>query len=197
VLTRVIVALTSAVLVPAVLLWTTLQLFNVTAAVTVALCWMAAVMGWRFATGRPVSGLLMLSLGLLAVKTVFTVVTGNTFVYFVQPVFADVVVAAIFLGSVWTTRPAIARLAPDFYPMSAAVVGQPEIRSLLRRLTLMWGLVILAKAGITLWLLEALPTADFVLIKGGAIATLTVTAAMVTIAWSYAVIRQQGLLHRA
>ena len=56
----------------------------------------------------------------------------------------------------------------------------------------LWGLVILAKGGITLWLLESLSTANFVLIKGGAIITLTVTAAVVTIAWSYLVVREHG-----
>jgi hypothetical protein len=61
----------------------------------------------------------------------------------------------------------------------------------------MWALVILAKAGITLWLLQSLSTADFVLIKAGAIATLTATAAAVTIVWSYAVARHQGLLLHA
>jgi uncharacterized membrane protein len=174
-----------------------LQLFNVTTAILVALSWMVALMGWRYATRRPVSGVLLLSLGILTVKTGFTLVTGNTFVYFVQPVFADIAVAAIFLGSLRTARPVIARLAPEFYPMSAAVAARPEICGLFRRLTLMWGLVILAKGGITLWLLVALSTADFVLVKGGAIITLTATAAIVTIVWSYAVVREQGLLHRA
>jgi uncharacterized membrane protein len=150
VLARVATALGTAVLVPAILLWTTLQLLGLTTAVIVILAWMVALMGWRYATGRPVSGLLVLSLGVLTVKTGFTIVTGNTFVYFVQPVFADVVVAAVFLGSLWTARPVIARLAPEFYPMSDADAARPEICGLLRRLTLMWGLVILAKAGITL-----------------------------------------------
>lgn len=197
VLVRVGVTLTTAVLVPAVLLWSMLRLFDVTTAIVVALSWMVAIMGWRYATRRPVSGVLLLSLGILTVKTGFTLVTGNTFVYFVQPVFADVLVAAVFLLSLWTARPVIARLAPEFYPMSAAVAALPEICVLLRRLTLMWGLVILAKAGITLWLLLVLSTADFVLIKGGAIITLTATAATVTIVWSCAVAREQGLLHRA
>jgi hypothetical protein len=58
----------------------------------------------------------------------------------------------------------------------------------------MWGLVILAKAGITLWLLETLSTADFVLVKAGAIITLTLTAAAVTIVWSAFVGRREGLL---
>jgi intracellular septation protein A len=196
VLARVGISLITAVFVPALLLWAMLQLFDVTTAVVVALAWMSAAMGWRYATKRPVSGLLLLSLGILTVKTVITLATGNTFIYFVQPVFADAAGATIFLGSLWTARPVIARLAPDFYPMSAAVAARPEMCALFRRLTLMWGLVILVKAGITLWLLKALSTADFVLIKGGAITTLTMTAAVVTVVWSYAVARRQGLLHR-
>ena len=47
---------------------------------------------------------------------------------------------------------------------------------------------------ITLWLLESLSTVNFVLIKGGAIITLTLTAAVVTIVWSVIVGRQEGLL---
>jgi hypothetical protein len=192
VLTRVVLTLATAVLVPAVLLWAMLRFFDVTTAVIVALAWMVALMGWRYVARRPVSGLLLLSLAILTVKTAFALLTGNTFVYFVQPVFADVAVAAIFLASVGTARPVIARLAPEFYPMSAALAARPEICALFRRLTLMWGVVILIKAGVTLWLLEALSTADFVLIKGGAIVTLTATTATVTIGWAYVVVRRQG-----
>lgn len=196
VVVRVLVSVTTAVVVPATLLWAMLTLFDVAIAVIVALAWMVAAIGWRYATKRPASGLLLLSLGILTVKTAFTLVTGNTFIYFVQPVFADVAVAGIFLGSLWTARPVIARLAPDFYPMSASVAALPEIRALFRRLTLMWGLVILAKGAITLWLLVSLSTANFVLIKGGAIITLTLTAATVTVVWAVVVGRQQGLLQR-
>lgn len=194
VVARVLSSLLLAVVVPATLLWSMLTLFNVTAAVVVCLGWMVLAMGWRYATGRPVSGLLLLSLAILTIKTAFTLVTGSSFVYFVQPVVADLAVAAMFLGSLWTERPVIARLAPDFYPMSAAVADRPEIRAHLRRLTLLWGLVILVKGATTLWLLETLSTADFVVIKGGAIITLTLTAAVVTLGWSYVVVRQQGLL---
>jgi hypothetical protein len=196
VLGRIGWSLLLAVIVPATLLWAMLELFDVTVAVLVCLAWMVLAMGWRYATKRPVSGLLVLSLGILTIKTAFTLATGSSFVYFVQPVFADVAVATVFLGSLATSRPVIARLAPDFYPMSTAVAARPEIRAHLWRLTLLWGLVILVKGAITLWLLEVLSTANFVLIKGGAIITLTLTAVLVTIAWSYIVVRQQGLLHR-
>jgi hypothetical protein len=195
ILKRVAVSLATAVLAPAALLWVTLVIFNVATAVVVALAWMVGAMGWRWATKRPVSGLLLLTLGIMTVRTAFTLATGNSFIYFVQPVFADFAVAAIFLGSLFSARPVIARLAPDFYPMSTAVAARPEIRALFRRLTLMWGLVILFKGGLTLWLLESLGTVNFVLIKGGAIITLTMTAAVVTVVWSVIVGRQEGLLH--
>jgi hypothetical protein len=194
VVARVAVSLATAVFAPAALLWVMLVIFNVAIAVLVALAWMVGAMGWRWATKRRVSGLLLLTLGIMTLRTAFTLITGNTFIYFVQPVFADFAVAAIFLGSLWSARPVIARLAPDFYPMSAAVAARPEMRALFRRLTLMWGLVILVKGTITLWLLESLSTVNFVLIKGGAIITLTLTAAVVTIVWSVIVGRQEGLL---
>jgi uncharacterized membrane protein len=148
----------------------------------------------EWATGRPVSGLLLLTVGILALKTFFTLATGNTFIYFAQPVAVDLTVAGIFLGSLWPARPVIARLAPEFYPMDAEVAARPEVRAQFRRLTLMWDLVILTKATITLWLLETLSTVNFVLIKGGAIIALTPTAALVTVAWSVIIGHREGLL---
>jgi uncharacterized membrane protein len=197
VLVRVAVSLGTAIVVPAVLLWATLVTFNIATAVLVALAWMVGATSWRWATNRPVSGLLLLTVGILTAKTAVMLATGNTFIYFAQPVLVDATVATIFLGSLWSSRPVIARLAPEFYPMDAAVAARPQVRSHFRRLTLMWGLVILAKGCITLWLLESLSTANFVLIKGGAILTLTLTAALVTVVWSVTVGRQEGLLRPA
>jgi uncharacterized membrane protein len=193
----VAVSLGTAVVAPTAFFAATLLIVNITTAVLVALAWMAGAMCWRWTTERPVSGLLLLALGIMTVKTGITLATGNTFIYFVQPVFVDLVVSAVFLGSLWSARPIVARLAPDFYPMSAAVAASPAIRGLFRRLTLLWGLVTLVKGTVTFWLLMSLSTVHFVLIKGGAIITLTLTAAFVTIVWSVIVGRQEGLLRPA
>jgi len=194
ILTRVVMSVATAVLVPAALLWAMLVAFDFATAVVVVLAWIVGAMGWRRATRRPVSGLLVLTLVILVIRTALTLATGSAFLYFVQPVFADLTVAALFLGSLWSARPVIARLAPDFYPMDAAVTSLPRMRALFRGLTLMWGLVILVKGVTTLVLLESLSTVHFVLIKGGAITTLTVTAAVVTVVWSVIVGRREGLL---
>jgi uncharacterized membrane protein len=160
----------------------------------VALAWMVTATVWRAATGRRVSGLLVLTLAIMTLKTTIALATGNTFVYFVQPVFVDVTVSALFLGSLWSARPLVARLAPDFFVLDSTTAERPRIRRLFHRLTLMWGLVILLKGSLTLWLLLSLSTVDFVLIKGSAIITLTLTTAAATVVWSVLVGRQEGLL---
>jgi hypothetical protein len=168
--------------------------FGISAAVIVALTWTCGAIGWRWATKRPLSGLLMLTVAIMAVRTGFTLATGNTFVYFIQPVFTDLAVATIFLASLLTARPLVARLAPDFYPMDDDVAARPRIRRLFWRLTLMWGIVVLAKGSVTLWLLESQSMVDFVLIKNSAIITVTGVAAVATILLSARVARKEGLL---
>ena len=183
-----------ACVVPAVLFSSALVVFSISPALVVALAWAVAVMVWRSATKRRFSGLLMLTLAIMTVRTVFALATGNTFVYFIQPVFADAAVATVFLASLLAARPAIARLAGDFYPMDDEMAARPRVRRLFWRLTLMWGLVILAKASVTLWLLESQSTVDFVLIKSAAIVVLTGAGAVATIGLAAAVARKEGML---
>jgi uncharacterized membrane protein len=196
IIARVVISLATAVVVPAALFATTVVAFGVAPGMIVALAWVVGATVWRWATRRPVSGLLLLTLGMLTLKTCVTLVTGNTYIYFVQPVFVDATVAVVFLTSLWSATPVVARLAPDFYPIDAAVAARPAISGLFRRLTLLWGLVILVKGGITLWLLESLSTVHFVVIKGSAIITLTLLAAAATVVWAALVGRAEGLLGR-
>ncbi|WP_159542485.1 VC0807 family protein [Aeromicrobium sp. 9AM] len=184
----------TAVVAPAVLFAATAVLANVATAMIVALGWLAGAVLWRGSTGRPVSGLLMLTIVIMSVKTAITFATGNTFIYFVQPVVVDAVVATLFLASWQSDRPFVSRLAPDFCPLNVAVAARPRIRQLFRGLTLMWGLVILVKGVVTLWLLLTLSTVDFIVIKGSVILALTLTTIAATVAWSVAVCRKDGLL---
>jgi uncharacterized membrane protein len=191
---RVAVSLTIAVVAPGVLFAATVLVFNVATAMIVALGWMLVAIVWRATTGRGVSGLLVLTGAIMTVKTSITFATGNTFIYFVQPVFVDAAVATIFLASLWSAQPLVARLAPDFCPLSTELAARPGICRLFRQLTLMWGLFILVKGVITLWLLMTLSTVSFVMVKGGAIMTLTFAAVAATVVWSVVVGRREGLL---
>jgi hypothetical protein len=198
---RAIVARTAtsvfvACVVPAVLVSVTVVVVDVYAAIVVALAWTFGAICWRWATRRRPSGLLLLTVGILLVRTGVTVATGDSFVYFVQPVFANAGVAIVFLASLATATPVVARLAGDFYPMEAGVSGRPRVRRLFWQLTLLWGVVCLAKGLATLWLLLSQQRADFVLIKSVVITAMTGLAVSATIWLSADVAKKEGLLAR-
>ena len=135
----------------------------------------------------------------MTIKTGFTLATGNTFVYFVQPVFADATrrgrSSSGRCGPLDRSWPGSPRTSTRSTPRSP---HDPRIRRLFRRLTLLWGLVIVVKGSVTLWLLVSLVDASTsCLIKSSAILILTLTAAAATVALSASVGRQEGLVRPA
>ena len=84
--------------------------------------------------------------------TVRTIVgfTSGTFMYFLQPVVGTLVLAAVFLGSVFVGRPIIGRLASDFCPLSPEIANRPAVLRLFSGLTLLWAGVHFFSAATTL-----------------------------------------------
>jgi hypothetical protein len=80
--------------------------------------------------------------------------------------------------------------------MEAGVSTRPRVRRLFWQLTLLWGLVCLAKGGVTLWLLLSRSQADFVLAKNVVITAMTGLAVVATIWLSADVAKKEGLLSR-
>jgi hypothetical protein len=91
----------------------------------------------------------------------------------------------------------VARLAGDFYPMDHELAARPRVRRLFRNLTIMWALLGLAKAGLTLWLLQSQTLGTFVLVKSVSTLTVNVLAAFATIGLAALVARQEGLMGSA
>ncbi|MDO9457505.1 VC0807 family protein [Nocardioides sp.] len=179
--------------VPAVLFYAVLEVAGITTAILTALGWSYGAIAWRRLTGRSMSGLLILTSTILTIRTIFTLSTGNTYIYFLQPVVSDAIVAVVFLISLATARPLVDRLAADFYPMSPDLAGHPRVRRLFWRLTLMWGGVCVAKGVVGFWLLASLSVANFVLIKSSAMIGMTALAVAVTIWASLVVLRHDSV----
>jgi hypothetical protein len=104
------------------------------------------------------------------------------------------VVATAFLLSLVSARPMVARLAGDFYPMDHELSVRPRIRRLFRNLTVLWALLGLGKATMTLWLLQSTSLETFVLVKSISALSINMLAAAATIALAAYVGRQEGLL---
>jgi intracellular septation protein A len=182
-------------LIPAALFYICFAAGNIWAALIAALVWCYGAMAWRLTTRRRTSGLLWLTAVGLTGKTALTFATGNTFLYFAQPALNDALVAVLFLASLVTARPVVARLAGDFYPMDDDVAGRPRIQQLFWRLTLLWAAICLVKSVATLWLLESMPLMTFVAVKSIVTPSIAIAGVAATVVIAFRVARSEGLLH--
>ena len=194
VIRRVSLSLLIAVVVPAVLFYGVFALAGVWTAIVAALVWSYGAIAWRAATGRRASGLLILAAILLTGRTVLSVVADSTWLYFLQPIISDGAVAGLFLLSLASARPMVARLAGDFYPMDHELAMRPRIRRLFRNLTILWAVLGLAKATATLWLLQSQSLETFILVKSIVMLAVNVLAAVATIGLAAIVARREGLM---
>ena len=191
---RVSLSLLVAVVIPAVLFYGVFALVGVWTAIVAALVWSYGAIAWRAVTGRRTSGLLILAAALLTGRTAISFVADSAWLYFLQPVISDGFVAALFLLSLASARPMVARLAGDFYPLDHELSMRPRIRRLFRNLTVMWGVLGIAKAGVTLWLLQTQTLEVFVLVKSISMLSVNVLAAFATIGLAALVGRKEGLV---
>jgi hypothetical protein len=183
-----------ATIVPSALFYVCLVTSGLWTAVVAALTWCYATIVWRMRTGRPPSVLLWMSVTGLTGKTVLAFATGSTTLYFMQPAVIDALVAAAFLVSLTTARPAVARLATEFYPMTKDVATRPGVEALFIRLTLLWAGLCAAKAAVAFWLLFSLTPAGFVTAKTVYAPSTAAFGAAVTIFLAVRVARREGLL---
>ena len=191
---RVSLSLLVACVVPATLFYSCFALAGIWTAIVVALVWSYGAIVWRRVTGRRTSGLLILTALLMTGRTAIAMLTDSTFLYFLQPIISDGLIAAGFLLSLATARPMVARLAGDFYPMNLELALRPRVRRLFRNLTMLWALLCLGKALMTLWLLQSQSLETFVLVKSVAVLAVNVLAAVVTVGLAALVARREGLL---
>lgn len=193
---RVVLSLVVACAVPAVVFYVTFRVLGVWPAIFAALAWSYGTLAWRALTGRRTSGLLVLTTAVLTGRTLVALLTDSTFLYFLQPIISDGLVATAFLLSLATSRPMVARLAGDFYPMDAELALRPGIQRLFRDLTVMWAALCLGKAALTLWLLVSQSLATFVLVKSVSMLTINAAAGAATLGLAVLAARREGLLHR-
>ncbi len=194
VIKRVSLSLLIAVVIPAVVFYGVFVLVGVWTAIIAALVWSYGAIAWRAVTRRRTSGLLILAAILLTGRTALSLVADSTWLYFLQPVISDGVVAGLFLLSLASARPMVARLAGDFYPMDHELAARPRIVRLFRNLTILWAVLGLAKATMTLWLLQSQTLETFVLVKSISMLSINVLAAFATIGLAALVARQEGLM---
>lgn len=195
ILKHLALSLLMANVIPGALFYLCLRAGNVWTALIVALVWCYGTMAWRISTKRRTSALVFVTVIGLTAKTILALASGSTYVYFLQPAVNDGLVAMFFLLSLVASRPIVAKLAHDFFPMSDEVAKRPRLQQLFWRLTMLWAFICLGKSAVTLWMLESMNLVTFVAVKSILTPTVLVAGAAVTVVLAHRVAKIEGLLH--
>jgi intracellular septation protein A len=179
-------------IVPGALFYVVLVLVGFQGALLAALAWSVAALGHRLVRRRTVPTVLVLSVVLVAARTVIAYATGSAFLYFVQPTASTFLVAVLFLVTAVARRPIIERLARDFCPLDPEMFARPAIRRFFLRLSLLWCVVLSTQAGFVMWLLLESSVRTFVLERSLVSAVLTVGGIVLSILWFVRVMGEAG-----
>lgn len=182
-----------ATLVPLALFYASMWLLGVWGALGMALAWSYGAVGYRMLKRRRITGLLLLGVAGLTVRTVIALASGSVFVYFLQPSLGTVMVAGLFLASVPAGRPLAGKLAHDFCPIPEAFAAHPGVRSFFARISVLWGFVLLANAGTTIWLLVSQSLNVYLLAKTVVSISLTAAAVAFSTWWFLRSMRNHGI----
>jgi hypothetical protein len=173
--------LTEAVVVPLGLFYGVVVGFGLHAALITALAWAYLAVAVRLARGKRPPAILLGATALSTLQVVISYAATSAMVYFLQPTLATYVFGAALLVTLPLERPLIQRLAHDFCPLPAEVVGSAPLRQFFRRLSLLWAAVLLVNASATLSLLLTMSTTQSVPLA----AAVSIPAFVVGLALSY------------
>lgn len=169
--------------VPTLLFLVLLRVGGQSWAIAGGLAWTGLVVGSRLVRRQRLPGIVLLGLGALALRTALALAAGSSFVYFLQPTLGTATVGCVFLASALVGRPLVLRLARDFCPLPDDVMEHRHLRRFFLGISVLWGVVQLLNAGLTLWLLLSQSLGTFVVVRTTLAYTLTGTAIAISIVW--------------
>ena len=185
--------LLEVVLAPLLLFYLLLTFTNLTGGLLAALAWALGALACRVLTRSPIPAVLLLTTGLLVLRTVIGYATGSVFLYFLQPTVQNFVIAFVLLATVRLRRPLIARLADDFCAFPVALTSNLRVQRFFRRVSLLWALVFLTNGVATLWVLARATLGKFLVFTTAGSFTLVAIAAAVSLLWFRRELRGEGI----
>ncbi len=166
VLRHALPTLVESSIIPFIVFTVAMRWYGSTTALLCAIGWSLLALLRRLGQRRRVPALLVLGVAALAVRTVFSLLSGSLTLYFIQPQLTSVMVAGLFMGSVLIGKPLAWRLANDFLPLPVQALSDPVSGPAFGRLSMVWALLNLTKAGANVWSFRALSVEQYVVVKG-------------------------------
>jgi hypothetical protein len=169
-----------------------LRVAGIELALAGGLAWTYGAIATRLVLRRSVPGVVAIGALTATVRVLLALMTGNVFFYFLQPTLGTALVGAAFLVSATLRRPLAEKLAHDFCPLPLTMTKHPRVRTFFLRVSLLWGAVFLANAGMTLWLLLDNSVTTFVVARPFVSGGFTVAGIVLSVLWFKRVLRRHG-----
>lgn len=185
--------LVEVALIPVGLFYLVLTLTDLTGGLLAALAWGLAAVLVRVVIRAPVPSVVLVTTGLLVVRTVIGYTTGSAFLYFLQPTLQNFLFGFALLVTVPLRRPLIARLADDFCAFPPSLVENVRVQMFFRRVSLLWAAVFLANGAGTLWALALASLPDFLVVSTAGSWTLIGVAATASLLWFRRTLKGAGI----
>ena len=181
---------------PGVLFYVVLVTAGFRGALIAAVGWAYLAAARRVYRRERISGMLLLSLVLVSMRTAVAFATGSAFVYFVQPTAGTFLVAVLFLVTAMARRPLIERLAHDFCPIDPAIMKSEFLRRFFLRVSLLWAVVLTTNAGFVMFLLLRTSLRAFVIERTVASSVLIAGGVVLSVLWFVRAMRGHGIAVR-
>lgn len=165
-------------------------------ALIAAVAWAYLAVFRRILRRERVSGMLLLSLALVSMRTFLAFATGSAFLYFIQPTMGTFLVAVVFLVTAVAGRPLVERLAHDFCPIDPDLMKRDFLRRFFLRVSWLWAVVLTTQAGFILLLLLRTSLKAFVIERTVVSTVLIVGGIVLSVLWFVRSMRQHGIAVR-
>lgn len=184
------------VIAPLALFYVLFNLTGLTGGLIAALVWGVGAVAVRAVLRVKIPMVLLLTTGILVVRTVVGFVTGSSFLYFLEPSLQNFLVALLFLGSLLFERTLIAKLADDFCVLPPSLIGNARVQRFFRRVSLLWALVFTINGFTTLWALAQATIGHFLLASTAGSFSLVAVAAVASVWWLRRELHGEGITLR-
>jgi intracellular septation protein A len=188
--------LLESTLVPLGLFYLVFTITGLKGALFAALGWSLLALARRVVLRKDIPAVLLLTTGLLCVRTLVGYLTGSVFLYFLQPTVQNFVFAAVLLLTLPLDRPLLAKLADDFCAFPTIITAHPHVRRFFRRVSLLWALVFITNGVTTLWALASATVGNFLMVSTAGSYSVVALAAGVSLIWFRRSLRAHGITLR-
>ncbi|MFG6197390.1 hypothetical protein [Nonomuraea sp. JJY05] len=111
----------------------------------------------------------------------YTAWSGSAVVYFLQAELGTISLSMVFLASIWLRRPLVGKLIGEYVQLPQAVMAHERIRRCFVHLAVLWALVLLANATVSIWLLLSVTLGIYLPVRPGMLSSSIIRKSLATV----------------